>query len=65
MSFQRTNFANSLPRLFDTEWFCLNERLDDDALLTQEEEEYKFMVQCVTKSEIVFGEMYLFNILYF
>ena len=45
MAFQMTNFANPLPKLFDTEWFCLDERLDDDALLTQEEEEYKFMMK--------------------
>ena len=44
MAFQMTNFVNPLPRLSDTEWFSLDERLDDDALLAQEEDEYKFMV---------------------
>jgi hypothetical protein len=47
MAFQMTSFINPLPRLSDTEWFSLDERLDDDALLTQEEDEYKFMVQRV------------------
>ena len=45
MEFQITNFMNPLPRLCDNEWFSLDERLDDDALLTQEEEDYKFMVK--------------------
>ncbi len=44
MAFQMTSFINPLPKLSDTVWFSLDERLDDDALLTQEEDEYKFMV---------------------
>ena len=36
---------NPLPKLSDTKWFSLDERQDDDALLIQEEDEYKYMVQ--------------------
>ena len=50
MAFQETNFMNPLPRLFDNEWFSLDERLDDDALLAQEEDEYKFMVHTLVFS---------------
>ncbi|XP_028418964.1 uncharacterized protein LOC114544563 [Dendronephthya gigantea] len=45
MAFQSTKFMNPLPRLFDHDWFSLDERLDDDALLAQEEDEYKFMMK--------------------
>lgn len=44
MAFQTTNFVDPLPRLSENNWFSLDERFDDDALLTQEEEEYKLLV---------------------
>ena len=62
MAFQMTNLANPLPRLFDTEWFCLDERLDDDALLTQEEDEYKFMVLCLTKLKHCMGDICIYSV---
>lgn len=44
MAFQHTQFFNPLPELSDPDWFSLNEREDDDLLLTNEENEYKLMV---------------------
>lgn len=44
MAFQTTNFVDPLPKLSESNWFSLNERFDDDALLTKEEEEYKLLV---------------------
>ena len=50
MAFQTTNFVDPLPRLSETDWFSLNQRLDDDALLAQEEEEYKSLVVIFIRS---------------
>lgn len=33
-------FPSLLPRLTDDLWFSVDKRLDDDAILTKEEEEY-------------------------
>ncbi|XP_046852360.1 anaphase-promoting complex subunit 15B-like isoform X2 [Xenia sp. Carnegie-2017] len=45
MAFQHTQFFNPLPELSDPDWFSLNEREDDDLLLTNEENEYKLMMK--------------------
>ncbi|KAK3752597.1 hypothetical protein QZH41_018793, partial [Actinostola sp. cb2023] len=48
-------FPSLLPRLSDDLWFSIDKRLDDDAILAKEEEEYNAQLHAVVKkgSDIV------------
>ncbi|EDO35426.1 predicted protein [Nematostella vectensis] len=42
-------FPSLLPRPTDDLWFCLEKRLDDDAILVKEEEEYAAYLEDIVK----------------
>ena len=44
MATSTTTFPSLLPRVADDLWFTLEKRLDDDAALSKEEEEYAALV---------------------
>lgn len=45
MATSSATFPSLLPRVADDLWFTLEKRLDDDAALTKEEEEYATSVR--------------------
>ena len=49
-----TTFPSLLPRITDDLWFTLEKRLDDDAALTKEEEQYTALVRLPILSLLIF-----------
>ena len=47
-------FPSLLPRIADDLWFTLEKRLDDDAALTKEEEQYTALVRLPILSLLIF-----------
>lgn len=47
-------FPSLLPRIADDLWFTLEKRLDDDAALTKEEEQYTALVRLPILSLLTF-----------
>lgn len=47
-------FPSLLPRIADDRWFTLEKRLDDDAALTKEEEQYTALVRLPILSLLTF-----------
>lgn len=52
-------FPSLLPRIADDLWFTLEKRLDDDAALTKEEEQYTALVRLPILSWLIFLLIFL------
>lgn len=52
-------FPSLLPRITDDLWFTLEKRLDDDAALTKEEEQYTALVRLPILSLLIFLLIFL------
>ena len=52
-------FPSLLPRIADDLWFTLEKRLDDDAALTKEEEQYTALVRLPILSLLIFLLIFL------
>ena len=54
-------FPSLLPRIADDLWFTLEKRLDDDAALTKEEEQYTALVRLPILSLLILLLIFLWN----